>query len=345
MESTSRLSQSPLVRGLLVVLITASALPLAGILIILVGVNPLEAYGALVTGAFGSVRALTETARLATPLLLIGLGLVLAFRCQTWNIGAEGQFLIGGLGAVWVGLTWGDVGPSILIIPLMLFVGAAGGALWGTLPGVLKAKLGLSEIVVSLMMNFVALFSLAYLVRVPLKNPESYLPQTAQLSVAARLPGLLGTRVHLGVLIALACVVLVNYVLWRTTFGYELRGVGANAKAAEVAGINIGRSIVLVMVLSGAFAGLAGAVQVMGVHYYASQGLSANYGYTAILIAILGQLNPFGVLVAAVLFAALVIGADFMHRAVGLQPAMVHFIQATIVMFFLIGNAIAKRRS
>lgn len=344
METTSKVSQKPIVRGLLVALITATALPVVGILILLVGVNPLEAYQALVVGAFGSVRALTETIRLAIPLLLIGLGLVFAFRCETWNIGAEGQYLMGGLVAVWIGLGWGETLPPLVVMPLMLVGGALGGALWGMLPGVLKAQLGLSEIVISLMMNFVALFGLAFMVRVPLKNPEYFLPQTAQIVEAIRLPGLFGTRIHAGVLIALAGVILVNYVLWRTTFGYELRAVGANSKAAEVAGVSVGRSVVLVMILSGAFAGLAGAVQVMGVHFFVSRGLSAGYGYTAILITILGGSNPYGVMVAAFLFAALVIGADSMHRAVGLQQAMVHFIQATIVMFFLIGNAIVKRR-
>lgn len=344
MDAIRNLRESPIVSGVFIALITAFALPVAGVIILIKGVNPLQAYGAMIEGAFGSVRAITETARLATPLLLIGLGLVLAFRCKTWNIGAEGQYLIGGLSAVWVGLTWGETAPSAVIIPMMLLIGTISGALWATLPGLLKAQLGISEIVVSLMMNFIALFGLAYIVRVPLKNPEYYLPQTAQLSMTARLPALFGTRIHVGVLIALASVFLVNYVLWRTTFGYELRAVGANVKAAEVAGISVSRSIVLAMMLSGAFAGLAGAIQVMGVYFYAFQELAAGYGYTAVLIVILGQMNPYGVLLTAFLFAALVIGADFMQRAVGLQQALVHFIQATVVMFFLIGNAIVKRR-
>ncbi len=332
-------------RSLLLVACTAAALPVTGVLILIVGGNPFKAFLALFTGAFGSARAWTEIVLQATPLLLIGLGLALAFRCKIWNIGAEGQYLVGALCAMWVGLTWGDALPAFVILPLMFLAGALGGGLWGLIPGILKARLGLSEIVVSLMLNYVALYGLAYLVRSPLKNPEYYLPQTAPLPDAARLPRIFGTRLHLGVLIALAAVFLVYFVLWRTSFGYSLRAVGANVKAAEAAGINVPRSIVLVMVLSGALAGVAGMIEVSGVHYHLSQGISAGYGYTAVLITILGQLNPYGVLFAVFLFASLVIGADFMHRSANLQQALVEFIQAAVVLFFLIGTVIARRRS
>jgi simple sugar transport system permease protein len=329
---------------LILIACTAAALPVAGVLILVVGGNPVKAYIALLVGAFGSARAWTEIILLATPLLLIGLGLALAFRCKIWNIGAEGQYLVGALCATWIGLTWGDTLPGIVILPLMFLAGALGGALWGFIPGILKARLGLSEIVISLMLNYVALYGLAYLVRSPLKNPEYYLPQTAPLPEAARLPRLFGSRLHLGVLIGLGAVFLVYFVLWRTTFGYELRAVGANLKAAEAAGINVPRSIVLVMVLSGVFAGLAGTVEVAGVHYHLSQGVSAGFGYTAVLIAILGRSNPYGVLFAGFLFSSLVIGADYMHRSANLQQALVEFIQATVVLFFLIGTVVAKRR-
>ncbi len=336
--------ENPIARNVLIILITSLSLPITGIIILLLGVNPIQAFASLLEGAFGTMRAISETARLATPLLLIGLGLVIAYRCQIWNIGAEGQYIAGGLGAIWIGLEWGGYIPSAVIIPVMLIMGVVCGALWALLPGLLKARLGLSEIVVSLMMNFVALFGLAYIVRIPLKNPEYYLPQTAQLDLSARLPNLFGSRIHIGFLIAIACVFLVQFILWKTAFGYELRAVGSNASAAEGAGIKVERSIVSVMLISGAFAGLAGAIQIMGVYYFAAQGFASGYGYTAVLIAILGQLNPFGVLFAAFLFAALVIGADFMHRAVGLEQALVHFIQATIVMFFLIGSAIMRKK-
>lgn len=330
--------------GVRIAAFTATSLVFTGIIIVLVGVNPLKAYASLVVGAFGSGRALTETVLKATPLLLISLGLVLAFRCKVWNIGAEGQYLVGALFATWVGLTWGDVLPSIVILPLMILAGALGGGLWASIPGILRARLGLSEIVVSLMLNYVALFGLAYLVRSPMKNPEYYLPQTATLPEAAQLPRLFGTRLHLGVLIALACVFLVHFLLWRTTFGYNLRAVGENAKAAEAAGINVGRSIVLVMVLSGCLAGLAGTFEVAGVHHVLSQGLSVGYGYTGVLVAILGGISPIGVLFSSFLFAALVIGADYMHRAADLQQALVEFIQAAVVMFFLIGTALVRRK-
>ena len=332
-----------LMPSLVFVLTVAAVLPITGVIILLVGVNPIEAYLALVVGAFGSSRGLTETILQAVPLLLIALGLVLAFRCQVWNIGAEGQYLIGALSATWVGLAWGESLPSLVILPLMFIAGALGGGVWGAIPGILKAKRGLSEIVVSLMLNFVAFYGLAYLVRVPLKNPEYFLPHTAPLPEAARLLLLGGPRLHIGVIIALVAVGLVYFILWRTSLGYELRAVGANPTAAEAAGIHVSRSIVLAMVLSGMFAGVAGMIEVAGVHHFLSQDISIGYGFTAILIAILGQLNPFGVLLAAFFFASLQIGADYMQRAVQLQKALVGFIQATLVLFFLVGTVLAKR--
>jgi general nucleoside transport system permease protein len=320
-----------------------AVLIVTSIIIILVGGNPIEAYKALVIGAFGSKRAITETILQATPLLIIAIGLVLAFRSKMWNIGAEGQYMIGALCGTWVALTWGDNLPAVVIIPLMFIAGAIGGGLWGAIPGILKAKRGLSEIVVSLMLNFVAFYIVAFLSRGPMKDPEYFLPKTASLPEAAILPYLGDTRIHIGVLVAIAVSVIGYVILWRTTLGYELRAVGANAPAAEAAGINVPRSMITVMVLSGMFAGLAGIVEVAGVHHHLSQEIAIRYGYTAILVAILGQLNPFGVLAAAFFFASLQIGADYMHRVVNLQKALVGFIQATLVLFYLAGAELSKR--
>lgn len=319
------------------------AVTVTGLIIILVGGNPIEAYKSLIVGAFGTERSITETILYTIPLLMIALGLAIAFRCQVWNIGAEGQYLIGALSSTWVGLTWGDRLPSFIILPLMFVAGALGGGLWGAFVGILKAKRGLSEIVVSLMMNFIAFYGLAYLVRIPLKNPEYFLPRTAPLPEAAQLPMIGGSRIHIGIFIALAAVLFVYFFLWRTTLGYEIRAVGTNASAAAAAGINVSRSIILVMVLSGMFAGVAGTIEVAGIHYSLSQDISISLGFTAILIAILGQLNPFGILVAAFFFASLHIGADTMHRAVHLQKSLVGFIQATLVLFYLAGSVLAKR--
>lgn len=329
--------------GLILLGTIVIAITITGVIIVFVGGNPIEAYKALIVGAFGTTRSLTETILYTIPLLIIALGLTLAFRCQVWNIGAEGQYLIGALSSTWVGLTWGNQLPSYIILPLMFVAGALGGGFWGAIVGILKARRGLSEIVVSLMMNFIAFYSLAYLVRSPLKNPDYFLPRTAPLPDAAQLPMIGGSRIHVGIFIALGAVLFVYFLLWRTTLGYEIRAVGANATAAAAAGINVSRSIVIVMVLSGMFAGVAGTIEVAGIHYSLSQDISISLGFTAILIAILGQLNPFGILLAAFFFASLHIGADTMHRAVHLQKSLVGFIQATLVLFYLVGSVLAKR--
>jgi simple sugar transport system permease protein len=330
-------------QALVYVFIFLAVFGVTSIIILLVGGKPIESFKALFIGAFGSQRAITETILVSSPLLMIAIGLVLAFRCKMWNIGAEGQYIIGALCGTWVGLTWGETMSPYLVLPLMILAGAIGGGIWGAIPGILKAVQGLSEIVVSLMLNFVAFFTVAYLVRGPMKNPLYYLPETAPLPDNARLPVLGDSRIHIGVILALLIVIIGYVILTRTTLGYELRAVGENASAAEAAGINVSRSMISVMVISGLFAGIAGAVEVAGVQHYLSQDISIRYGFTAILVVILGQLNPFGIVIAAYLFASLQIGADYMHRVANLQKALVGFIQSMLVLFYLAGTVIAKR--
>ncbi len=317
------------------------SLALGVVLILVVRVNPLDAYRALVKGAVGSPRALVQAALRTTPLLLISLGLTLAFRCKAWNIGAEGQFFMGALAASWLGLAL-DGWPAWLLLPAMVVVAWLAGAAWAVIPGFLKAKRGTNEIVTSLLTNYVAIFFVSYLVRAPMKDPEYYLPQSAPLGPAATLPFIPGTRLHIGLLLALLCVPLVYLILWKMPLGYRLRVVGTNPEAARYAGISVPSHIVIAMVLSGGLAGVAGMVEVSGVHHRLMTGISPGFGYTAIVVALLGQLNPVGVLLAAYFFASLVIGADSMQRVVGLPVALTEVIQALVVVFVLASDYLTR---
>jgi len=321
----------------------ALALLLCAIIIALLGTNPLDAYRSLARGAFGSERAITQTAIRAVPLLLIALGLTLAFRSKVWNIGAEGQFFMGALAATWFSLQFETL-PVYVMLPAMTVVAFIGGALWGLIPALLRAYMGANEIVTSLLLNYVAVFFVNYLIRSPMKDPDYFLPQSAPLPDAATLPLIGDTRLHAGIIIALICVPLIYLILWKTPLGYRLRVVGSNPDAARYAGISVERSIITVMVISGGLAGIAGMVEVAAVHHRLMAGISPGFGFTAIVVALLGQLNPMGVLFASYFFASLVIGADSMQRVVGLPVSLTEVIQALVVLFFLAGDYFSKRR-
>ncbi|MCL4458938.1 MAG: ABC transporter permease [Chloroflexi bacterium] len=334
-----------LLRGLFSPLIAIIlALGMGALLILGSGVNPLAAYRALFLAAFGGPLSLSEVLVRTIPLLLIGLGLTIAFRCRVWNIGAEGQLYIGALAATWLALTFSDI-PGLLLLFLMFVISFLAGAFWGAIPGALKAKFGVSEIITSLMLNYVAFFFVSYLVRVPLKNPQYYLPETAHIPEATQLPILIPkSSLHLGIVVPLLCVPLVYILLWKTVLGYKIRAVGISPQAARYAGINVARYIILAMVLSGGLAGLAGMIEVAGVQYRLTAYISSQYGFTAIVVALLGRLHPVGVLFAAFLFAALIVGADAMQRVVGLSVNLVYVIEGLVVIFVLGSEALRRRR-
>ncbi|MGQ9517916.1 MAG: ABC transporter permease [Anaerolineae bacterium] len=319
------------------------ALLLGALIIASVGVNPLAAYQSMVKGAFGSPRALTQAALRAVPLLLISLGLILAFRSRIWNIGAEGQLYMGAWVATLFALSFPSLPPAVMLAGLLL-AGFVGGAVWGLVPALLRAYLGANEIVTSLLLNYVAIFWVSYQVRLPMKDPTSFLPQSAVLPTPAALPVLPGTRLHMGVVLALALIPIIAFILWRTPLGYRLRVVGSNPDAARFAGINVPLHIIIVMVISGGLAGAAGMIEVAGVHHRLIQDLSPGFGFTAIVVALLGQLHPAGALLAAYFFASLVIGADSMQRVVGLPVALTEVIQALVVLFVLASEVVRRRR-
>ncbi|MEM8502542.1 MAG: ABC transporter permease [Cyanobacteria bacterium P01_D01_bin.1] len=322
----------------------ALALILSGILIVLSGANPLEAYRVLVLGAFGGSRQITETVLKATPLLLIALGLTIAFRARVWNIGAEGQYHIGALLGGSVALLLPNL-PAIVLIPLMLVAGIVGGLLWSGLAALLHLKRGVNLIICTLMLNYIGILMVQYASRVPLRDPNGFLPESARFVKAAQIPRLFSSRLHLGVLIALALVGVVYVLLWRSPLGFRLRAVGAKASVARSIGIDTSWHIMTALLLSGALAGLAGVIEVSYTYTRLRQSISDSYGFTAILIALLGQMTPIGVLVSAILFSGLVVGAQTLNVSLQIPAAVAGVLQALLVLGVLAGQSIAQRES
>lgn len=309
---------------------------IGGVLIALVGVNPLEAFQAFVHGAFGTRVNIGNVLSVATPLILSGLGIAFAAQCSVFNIGAEGQLYIGAIVAVWVGLKLSGE-PKYIALPAIMLAGFVGGGFWGVIPGYLKAKYSVNEIVLTVMLTEVAIQIVSWVTRGPMLDPESFgIPQTAMLSESGRLPLLLkNTRLHTGLLLALLASVVIYLVLWKTTFGFKVRAVGFNQKAARYVGMGVVPSVSLAMLISGGLAGIAGAIEVAGVHYRLMDGISPGYGFTAIVVSLLGKRHPFGVVVSAILFSALQAGADAMQRAVAVPVHLAHIIQALTILLVI----------
>ena len=343
---------SQLIDALLPVFATLAALLIGAIMLLFLRVNPVEAYQALWEGAFGSSNAFAETLVKATPLLLVALGICISFRGDVINIGGEGQMIIGAILATWVGLTFTSL-PGWVVITAAMLAGFLGGAVWGGIPGVLKAYFRVNEILSTVMMNAIAVQLMNFLLRGPMIDPSqaelaSQIPQTARLLEIFRLPRLVPTRLHLGALIAVALAILVYILLWRTTLGYRIRAVGQNPNASRYAGIKVPRYVVLALLLSGAFAGLAGATQVFGVNYRmitdgSASGFTGSAGFNGIVAALFGQLHPIWSIPASVLFGALLVGANSMQRAVQVPSAFVTALNGLVVVF-VVSSEIWRRR-
>jgi simple sugar transport system permease protein len=296
-------------------------------------------------GAFGSKYSLSETMVKAIPLMLCGLGVSIAFRMLFWNIGAEGQLAVGGIAAAGVALFGAERLPAAVLLPAMLVAGFAAGALWGLVPALLKAFIRVNEIITTLMMNYIAILWVEYLFYGPWKDPAGYgFPGTAQFPETAWLPRLPGTRLHLGLAFAIVAAIFIWLVLGRTKWGYEIRVIGENPRAATYAGISLMRNIILVMVLSGGLAGLAGMAEVSGIAHRLQKGLTVGYGYTAIIVAWLGKLNPWGVLLVAILLAGLLVGGDQIQITMQLPAAVALILQGAILFFMLGGELFTRYR-
>ena len=357
------------------------------------GINPLTGYRDMVLLAFGSAYGISETIMKAVPLMLAGLGVALAFRMLVWNIGAEGQLYMGAFLSCLVAYTW-PAAPAWMLLPAMIAAGFVGGALWGAIPGALKAFLGVNEIITSLMLNYIAIQWINYLVVGPWQDPTSLgFPRTTRLSGSATLPtitqawylptvvflivggivvlywiarrlqdgrerlklaigallvGLLslgtiyflnGRRVHLGFVLSLVAAAIFSVLLARSRWGYEVRVIGENKRAARYAGMNLARNILLVMMISGGMAGLAGMSEISGNLHLIKRMFSPGYGYTAIIVAWLAKLNPWGVIVVSLLLAALYRGSDAIPGA----PKALGMMLQAVIFFVLIGGEVLVR--
>jgi len=301
-------------------------------------VDPAILAQALRTGNPETVRQaiypFSESLVAATPYIFAGLALALGFRCGLFNIGAEGQLFVGALASVWVGYSLKGV-PAIIHLPLALLAGAAAGALWAAIPGWLKAKTGAHEVITTIMMNYIAFRLSDWLITGPMRRP-GFVPVTPFIEESAALPRFFPDttiRLHAGFLLALAMAAVVYWFLFKTTLGFEIRTVGANPNAARTAGISITRNFVLAMALSGALAGLAGTVQVLGVDYWLGQAFSSGYGFDSIALALLGKSHPLGVVLAALLFGTLRNGATRMQSAARIPVDIISIIQALVIIF------------
>jgi simple sugar transport system permease protein len=321
------------------------ALVFGGIVLILAGENPLHVYQAMLSGALGDWNGVAETLVKTTPLLLAGLGVAVAFRMQLWNIGAEGQLYWGAIFATGVALFLIPTAPGWVMVPAMAVAGLLGGGLWGLIPGALRAWFGASEIITSLMLNYVAILFSEYLVHGPWRNPVGYgFPGTATFPDAAWLPHWGTTRVHLGLVFGLVAAAVLWIMLRRTRWGYEIGVMGENPRAALYAGMPTKRTILLVMAVSGALAGLAGMSEVAGIGHQLQRNLSPGYGYAAIIVAWLARLHPFGAVVVAFLLATLTVGGDQIQMTLGLPAAIAPMLQGTILFFLLGGDILTRYR-
>ena len=316
------------------------ALCMGAILFLWVGANPLKAYFEIIKGAFGSAYNFSEVLVRASPLILCGLSVAMAGKMLVWNIGAEGQLVMGGVAGAGVALFLSSFLPDFLVIPAMILGGFLGGALWGLIPGLLRAKLDVNEIITSLMLNYVAILWLEHLYFGPWRDPAGRgFPGTAMFEDVAWFPRFFGTRVHLGLAIGLIAAIAIWYLLTYTYWGYHIRVAGENPGAARYAKIDISRNIIWIMIISGGLAGLAGICETAGIHYRLQQGLAAGNGYMGIVVAWLGKLRPGAIVLISVLLGGLMVGGDQLQITMQVPSAIGLALQGAI-LFCVLGGQI-----
>lgn len=306
------------------------------------GINPFFALSKIFVSSFGSLYGLGETITKSIPLILIGLGLAIAFKGKFLNIGAEGQLLAGSILAVWVGLSLGEKLPPFIIIPLMFLAGFLGGALWGLFPAFAKVKFNTNEIITTLMMNYIAEELVKYLIYGPWKGKTQFgFPYTDHLSDWAILPVISGTRIHYPTLIiAITAVIVVSILINKMKTGYEIKVIGGNPDAARYAGINIMKNTLFLMIISGGLAGIAGVGEVAGIHHHLTYpwSISSGYGYTAIIVAYLAMLNPVGVIFSAIFLGGILVGGDAITTSLGLPFNTINIFNGLILQFLIISE-------
>jgi ABC-type uncharacterized transport system permease subunit len=335
-----------------------AAFIVGGILILAVGDSPIQAYKLLLGSALSWPDGIGYTLFYATPLIFTGLAVMVGFRCGLLNIGAEGQLYVGAFAAAWVGIKFGGVFiktpagdilnspyanlPAVMLLPLCFVAAIGAGAIWGGIPGVLKAKFGSHEVINTIMLNFIGIGLVSYFTQYHYKVPGDPIMESTQISASAHIPRL-GHFIHglperiplnLAFVLALVCCLLVYIFLWRTKWGYELRATGANPTAAEYGGISIRKQIIVAMTISGSLAGMVGINEVLGYRYRYYDGFSDNYGFTGIAVALLGRNHPAGVIIAALLFGVLQRGGIYVDGfSEHITKDIVQVLQGTIILF------------
>ncbi|MFH1155762.1 MAG: ABC transporter permease [Pseudomonadota bacterium] len=326
----------------------AAGLAAIGLIFLACGVNPVYAISQIFAGSFGSVYGIKETLTKAIPLIIIGSGLTLAFRARFWNIGAEGQLLMGAILGTWVGLTFGRSLPSWVIVPLMFTAGFTGGALWGLIPAFLKIRFAINEVISTLMLNYICADFLTLLIVGPWRGKGKFgFPGTDNLPDSAVLGLIPGSRIHYTTLILAVVSALVQALLvYKTRFGYEVRVIGENPDAGKYAGINFFRTSLFIMLISGGVAGIAGVGEVAGIHHYLTYpaSISSGYGFTAIIVAWLARLNPLFTIVAGIFFAGILVGGDAIQMSLGLPAATVQIVNGTLLVCMIMGDFFFKNK-
>lgn len=315
------------------------------LLLLASGRNPLVAYQSLFMGAFGSMDRFAEILVKATPLLFIAISVSISFRCQLWNIGAEGQLIMGAIFSTWIALTFSNL-PVVILLPLTLIGGALAGGLWSLIAGLLKAYAQANEVITTSMLNYIAVYFLAFLVHGPLKDPAGFnFPQSPLIAQALELPRLIpGTRLNISFLVALG-MVIAAIIFWRSTLGLRTEIVGASRRVARQIGLNVAATIAVVAALSGALAGMAGWGEIFGLHFRLIEEISRGMGSLGIVVALLGELHPLGMVISAFLFSLLVVGGNAMERNAGVPFALVDVIQGCIILLILARSYFFKKEA
>lgn len=310
-----------------------AALIVCWVVLTAAGYSAPDAFGALWDATFRNIKSFGNTLNKASPLVFTGIAVAVSYRCSVFNIGTEGQFLMGAISAGYVGI-YLDMLPGPVLIVLMCIAGAIGGAFWGMIPGYLKARHGVSEVITTIMFNYIALQFLGYLVRGPLRDTSQVEPQSFKIAEQAYLSYIIpNTRLHIGFFVACIIAVIMYIGLFKTYYGYELRAVGYNKVAAQCGGVNTSSTMIKAMLISGGIAGLGGAIELAGNTHYLFENMSPGYGYTAIAISVLANNNPIGVIFSSLLFGFLNAGSTAMQRAADVSASFVNIFQGIVVVF------------
>lgn len=328
-----------------IILSILAAMLLGAVILLAIGADVIKTYLVILTEPLKNKIGVTEVLLRMVPLTIIALGITVAYRSGIINIGAEGQMSIGILATTAIALLFPSL-PRYILIPFAILAGAIGGGLWGFIPGFLKAKLEVSELLSTVMLNYIAIQLYTFFLRGPMLDPAelttgSGTPQSMRLSSNLYLNRFIpGTRIHSGLFIAIGLAILIFFLLWKTSFGYKMRAAGAQEKAARYGGINVPKYLIIAMVISGMFAGMAGAIEIAGVHRRAIEGVTSGYGFSGIVVALFGGLHPAGILPAAFFFGLLLYGADMTQRLVGVPANMVQVLQGVIILVIVASKMI-----